>query len=120
MGGLDRPKAGEPAVRQSYFRIHPAGCDPVSLLDPDHQESEPWGHTPSGPCEKCEGSGHTTYECRSCKARSDRLVELEGSVSGRPDFDADEGALLFHPTRIVAVRPPDSRRIVAISRERRR
>ena len=33
------------------------------------------------------------------------LVELEGTPSEDEDFDADEGALLVHPTRIVDVRP---------------
>jgi hypothetical protein len=34
------------------------------------------------------------------------LVELEGEPSEDEDFDADEGALLIHPTRIVDVREP--------------
>jgi hypothetical protein len=34
------------------------------------------------------------------------LVELEGEPSQDEDFDADEGALLVHPTRIVDVRKP--------------
>lgn len=34
------------------------------------------------------------------------LVELEGEPSEDEDFDADEGALLIHPTRIVDVRKP--------------
>src|SRR3954447_4279575 len=34
-----------------------------------------------------------------------RLVELEGELSGELDFDADEGALLVRPTRIVDDRP---------------
>jgi len=35
------------------------------------------------------------------------LVELEGEPTGDEDFDADEGALLIRPTRIVDVREPD-------------
>ena len=35
------------------------------------------------------------------------VVELEGEESDDRDFDADEGALLVHPTRIVDRRPVD-------------
>jgi len=43
------------------------------------------------------------------------LVELEGVPSEDEDFDADEGALLIHPTRIVDVRPLDHDRIRALA-----
>lgn len=33
------------------------------------------------------------------------MVELEGRLSDEPDLDADAGALLIHPERIVAVEP---------------
>ena len=39
------------------------------------------------------------------------LVELEGEPTDGEDFDADEGALLIRPMRIVDVREPDWRRI---------
>jgi hypothetical protein len=39
------------------------------------------------------------------------LVELEGTETGDEDFDADEGALLVKPERIVDVRDPDSARM---------
>jgi DnaJ-class molecular chaperone len=39
------------------------------------------------------------------------LVELEGEPTGDEDFDADEGALLIRPTRIVDVCEPDWDRI---------
>jgi hypothetical protein len=39
------------------------------------------------------------------------LVELEGEPTGDEDFDADEGALLVRPTRIVDVREPSWERI---------
>lgn len=39
------------------------------------------------------------------------LVELEGEPSEDEDFDADEGALLVHPTRIVDAREPDAQRL---------
>ncbi|HEX8689885.1 MAG TPA: hypothetical protein VF729_06560 [Solirubrobacterales bacterium] len=35
------------------------------------------------------------------------MVELEGELSDDGDLDADAGALLIHPRRIVAVRPFD-------------
>lgn len=40
-----------------------------------------------------------------------QLVELEGEPSGDEDFDADEGAVLIHPSRIVSVRPLDRGRL---------
>jgi hypothetical protein len=33
------------------------------------------------------------------------VVELEGDLSEDPDLDADAGALLLHPSRVVAVEP---------------
>lgn len=45
------------------------------------------------------------------------VVELEGRPSRDEDFDADEGALLVHPTRIVDVRRPDSDRIERLRRD---
>jgi hypothetical protein len=46
-----------------------------------------------------------------------RLVELEGEPSEDEDFDADEGAVLVRPRRIVSVRDPEWRRIEAIASE---
>ena len=45
------------------------------------------------------------------------LVELEGEESEDEDFDADEGALLIRPTRIVDTRPVDTERIAQLRRE---
>jgi hypothetical protein len=42
-----------------------------------------------------------------------QVVGLEGRPSEDRDFDADEGALLVHPTRIVSVEPLDRERLVA-------
>ena len=39
------------------------------------------------------------------------VVELEGHESEDEDFDADEGALLVIPTRIVDTRPVDGNRL---------
>src|SRR4051794_38116817 len=43
------------------------------------------------------------------------LVALEGVPSDDEDFDADEGALLIHPSRIVDVRQLDRDRIRALA-----
>jgi hypothetical protein len=45
------------------------------------------------------------------------MVELEGELSEDGDLDADAGALLLHPTRVVAVQPFDEQLIASI-RER--
>jgi DnaJ-class molecular chaperone len=42
------------------------------------------------------------------------LVELEGDPSADEDFDADEGALLVHPRRIVDVREPNRGRLARL------
>ena len=151
-----------------FFRLHPSDDDPERLLDPEEQQTEPWGGTIYGRCDKCGGSGETEHECESCKADGPRddcpscggrrtytaecpacegsgemddseregisvfpeedglyrymlerdaefdgavLLELEGDPSPDEDFDADEGALLIRPRRIVDVRKPDEGRI---------
>ena len=47
------------------------------------------------------------------------VVELEGRQSADGDFDADEGALLVHPTRIVEQRPVDERLLSLVRAELR-
>ena len=42
------------------------------------------------------------------------LVELEGDPSNDEDFDADEGAQLVHPRRIIDVRKPDRQRVARL------
>ena len=44
------------------------------------------------------------------------IVELEGKLSDEPDLDADSGALLIHPTRVVTRHPVDSERMEDIRR----
>ena len=46
-----------------------------------------------------------------------KVVALEGLPSEDRDFDADEGALLVHPTRIVSVEPFDRERIAKLRSE---
>jgi hypothetical protein len=45
------------------------------------------------------------------------LVELEGRESPDDDFDADEGALLIRPEKVVDTRPLDHDRIEELRRE---
>ena len=42
------------------------------------------------------------------------LVELEGEPTKDEDFDADEGAVLVRPTRIVRTGEPDAERVQAL------
>jgi DnaJ-class molecular chaperone len=135
--------------------------------------SKPWGGADHGRCDKCGGSGRTTFRCSSCTQHADPrcevcrgevefegecptckgtgeitdaerrgvsvfpdpdglyrymlhrdsdmedsvLVELEGKESDDVDFDADEGALLVFPTRIVHVRDVDRPRIDELKQE---
>ena len=44
---------------------------------------------------------------RDAEVEGSKLVELEGEPSADEDFDADEGAVLVRPKRIVDVRQPD-------------
>jgi len=84
-----------------------------------------------GECPVCEGSGEIDDSSRDgisvfpeldglyrymVKRDADldegcKVVELEGRPSEDEDFDADEGALLVHPTEIVDVQPVDPERI---------
>jgi hypothetical protein len=89
-----------------------------------------------GECPACRGSGEITdSQRRGVSVFSDPdglyrymlkrdtdmdgslLVELEGTVSEDPDFDADEGALLVFPTRIVRAIDLDRGRIGELKRE---
>jgi hypothetical protein len=47
------------------------------------------------------------------------LVALEGEPTEDEDFDADEGALLVRPTRIIEVRPVDEQRLKAATAGRK-
>ena len=77
-------------------------------------------------CPACKGSGEITddrrrgvsvfpevggllhyMERRDVDLDDRRLVELEGEPLEEMDFDADEGAVLVRPTRIVALRRVD-------------
>ena len=77
-------------------------------------------------CPACEGTGRISdperrgvsvfrdedglyryFIKREGRLRGQRLVELEGELSEDEDIDADEGALLVRPTRIVDVREVD-------------
>lgn len=43
------------------------------------------------------------------------VVQVEGEESDDVDFDADEGALLVFPTRVVGTAPLDRERIAQLS-----
>ena len=157
----------------TYWRLHPDDESPDELLEPENQVSKPWGGADPGRCDKCGGSGRTTFRCASCTAQADPrcevchgevefegdcpackgtgeiteserrgvsvfqdpdglyrymlrrdtdmddsvLVELEGTESDEPDFDADEGALLVFPTRIVKAIQLDRDRIGELKHE---
>ncbi len=81
-------------------------------------------------CPACEGSGTITDAARrgvsvfpdeeglyrymlerGADVEGCVVVELEGHQSEDEDFDADEGALLVIPTRIVETRPVDENRL---------
>jgi len=89
-----------------------------------------------GECPTCKGSGEITdsqrrgvsvfpdadglyrYMIRRDTDLSDSvLVELEGRESDDVDFDADEGALLVFPTRIIHVAQIDDDRIAELGEE---
>jgi hypothetical protein len=83
-----------------------------------------------GDCPTCRGSGSITdserrgvsvfpdpeglYRYmmrRGSEMEGSVVVELEGTKSDEPDWDADEGALLVFPTRIVGVSDVDRGRV---------
>jgi hypothetical protein len=74
-------------------------------------------------CPSCDGTGEVTrveragissfptlpgliryLEERDADLSGDVFLELEGELSGDRDLDADEGAILIFPTRIVSTR----------------
>ncbi len=78
---------------QTYVRVDPPDADPERLLDPEHQQSEPWSGTVYGRCDKCDGSGKTTHECESCKGkRDDGCPVCSGEVRYEDDCPACEGS----------------------------
>jgi hypothetical protein len=64
----------------------------------------------------CEGLYRYLAE-KNASVEEKVVVELEGRLSGERDLDADAGALLVLPERIVETTPLDTRRVAAI-RER--
>jgi hypothetical protein len=101
---------------RTYYRLQAGDYDPERLLDPDEQYTEPWGDDESvreGVSVFPEVDGLYRYMIRR-DAHMDEdmvLVALEGLPSEDRDFDADEGARLVKPTRIVAVEPIDMERV---------
>lgn len=147
------------------FRMNPAGDDPSRLLREEGQWTEPWGSSEDGsPCDKCNGTGATRFECWSCLLTGARqscpvcsgrvrwtdrcpvcrgsrrvdgkprhgvsvfpaaeglyhymlvrgtelegctIVELDAAPAGDVDFDADEGAMLVLPIRVIGCASAD-------------
>lgn len=99
---------------QTYFRIQLADRDARDLLDADQQTSTHYSNI-----ESMDRPGVSV-----CASREELaaylagagvpfgtgewvLVELLGDRSDIADYDAEFGALLVHPTRIVSVGPID-------------
>ncbi len=51
---------------------------------------------------------------RGAGADGQELLELEGDLTGDRDLDADAGALLIRPTRVVGVHPFDGARLATV------
>lgn len=88
----------------------------------------------SGTCPACLGHGEIAHTVRSGIAVFPRreglyrylatkddaepegklLVELEGTLGDEPDLDADAGALLVHPRRVLSVEPLDAELVAAM------
>lgn len=89
--------------------MDPPGDDPGRVLTPAGQWTEPWGSRDDGDrCDKCDGSGHTPYECLSCALTwpDDSCPACSGAVrwdekcpvcrgSGRIDADPRHGVSVF-------------------------
>jgi hypothetical protein len=50
---------------------------------------------------------------RGVEVEDGKIIELRGELSDDRDLDADEGAVLLHPTEIVTEHALDSRRLHA-------
>lgn len=91
-----------------------------------------------GVCPTCEGDGtidrtrrrgiavfpskaglHLYLAERDAELEDKVMVELEGELSDDHDLDADSGALLLHPSRVVAVHRFDEELIDDVARGRR-
>lgn len=121
----------------TWYRLQHADSDPAGLLDPSAWQSSAWEPIYK-PCPCCDGYDHGDVEdvrhgVSACASLDDliayfgsrdcdygpeyidrlRVVEVEGGCSDDDDHDADYGAYLVEPTRIVAVHPvPDGLRAV--------
>jgi hypothetical protein len=85
-----------------YFRLHPAtGGVPACRGSGEIDDSEREGISVFP-----EEDGLYRYMAARDVADA-KLLLLEGEATGDTDFDADEGAVLITPTRVVDVRDPD-------------
>jgi hypothetical protein len=109
-------------MTQTWFRLqHHSRTE--TILDPATWESTSWSDIDSDTrrgvsvCTDLDDLVDYFAECECDYGPEyiDRLVviELEGSLSEDDDFDADRGAYLIYPSRIVSVQPvPDELRAV--------
>lgn len=100
----------------TYFRIQTADRNPADLLDPANQISYHWNNIDS---EEYTRNGVSVCDSRETLAAylaksgipyGDGdwvIVELDGYYSDDEPYDAADGELLIHPTRIVSVNPMD-------------
>ena len=92
----------------SFYRIQNRSIPAEQLLDPEYQTSESYS---SGAVQAGKSVCWSVEELAEYFAHSgvpldpaeSVLVELEGTCSTEDDEDAEYGALLVFPTRIVAV-----------------
>ena len=101
---------------RTYYRLQQPGDDPERLLDPDEQYSEPWGESHQireGVSVFPDVDALYRYMIRrdADLEEGTQVVALEGTQSEDRDFDAEEGAMLVRPTRILRCEPLDRDRL---------
>lgn len=96
----------------TYFRIQPTTYNAEDLLN-GAQTSASWNdignddqaRNGKSVCLSREDLAEYIAQSGICFESSWNLIELEGTPSADTDEDAHLGALLIHPTKIVAVTP---------------
>ena len=101
---------------RTYYRMQRPEDDPERLLDPDEQYTEPWGDTHrvrDGVSVFPDLDALYRYMVRNGAEieLGTQVVTLEGEPSEDRDFDADEGAVLVNPKKIVRLDPVDRDRL---------
>lgn len=110
----------------TWYRLQDADRDPRELLDPAHQWSCDWGGS-GDPRRGVSVCGTEDMLARYFAAHADAgfdpeflatlvLVEVEGDLSDEDDQDADQGAYVVIPTRVVSVGPVPADMVTTICR----